>query len=1117
MKRHLLISAILITLFCFNAKALNYYWVGGNGNWSDLTHWATTSGGTTYHVVVPSPSDNVYFDNLSFTGSGQVVTINQTIETCQDMDWTGALYNPTLSGPSTNKLNISGSLKFISGMNYLFNGEVGFEANTPGKTITMAGKQFNSDIYFRGNGGGWTLLDAFSVGNNTLNVHNGTLNTNGQAVNCGTINSAKSNPAARAINLGTSIVTITSGSTMACFMYNDNLTLNAGSSTIRFTGSSGGMYLSTYNGTYYNFVFNNVEFTNANGTSPIYYPYNYGIATFNVVTMNPSAQFKGNFTYDSLMLTSGKVYEFEASRTQTIQTLFSAIGSCSSPITLKSLTSGVQSIISKSGGNVTINYASLRDIAATGGAGFTANNSIDLGDNSGWTINSPTPRNLYWVGSNGNWNDMAHWSLSSGGPGGQCIPNANDNVFFDAASYSGAGQSTTINVNAVCKDMTWTGANFTPSLVGPSTNQLSIYGSLTFISAMSLTFTGITNFEATTTGKTITSAGQVFKSDVYFQGAGGGWTLQDAFSVGNNTINLHNGILNTNSKNVNTGTFNSAKSNPASRTLILGSSLVTITSGSTMACFIYNDNFTLSSGTSTLRFTGASGGMYLSTYNGTYYNFIFYNTEFTNGSGTSPIYYPYNYGIASFNVTTYAPSGQFKGNFTFDSLMLSSGKIYEFEASRTQTIQTLLSATGTCVSPITFKSLSPGSQSIISKSSGAVTIAFTSLRDMSATGGAVFTANNSTDMGNNSGWIINSPTPRTLYWVGNTGNWDEIAHWSLSSGGPGGQCIPNANDDVFFDNNSFNGAGQTCNINTNALCRNMTWTGANYTPTFAGTSTYTLNIYGSLVFISAMNLTFQGITNFEATATGKTITCAGQVFKSDVYFQGSGGGWTLLDAFSTGNNTLNLHNGTLNTNGQAVNTGTLNSAKSNPSPRTLNLGSSVVTLTSGSTMACFMYNDNLTITAGNSLFRFTGSSGGMYLSTYNGTYYNFVFNKVEFSSTTGTSPIYYPYNYGIATFSKATFLGNGQLKGNFTFDTIKFSPGKVYEIEAARTETILSQIDATGLGGFPIDIRSSTSGQQGNLSKASGCVVLDFLQLRDNNATGGASWYAGVNSFLVSN
>ena len=65
----------LAGLYSLNLK---YYWVNGTGNWSqsDGFHWATTSGGTTFHNQAPDITDSVFFDLNSFTSSNQEVTMD---------------------------------------------------------------------------------------------------------------------------------------------------------------------------------------------------------------------------------------------------------------------------------------------------------------------------------------------------------------------------------------------------------------------------------------------------------------------------------------------------------------------------------------------------------------------------------------------------------------------------------------------------------------------------------------------------------------------------------------------------------------------------------------------------------------------------------------------------------------------------------------------------------------------------------------------------------------------------------------------------------------------------------------------------------------------------------
>jgi len=143
----------------------------------------------------------------------------------------------------------------------------------------------------------------------------------------------------------------------------------------------------------------------------------------------------------------------------------------------------------------------------------------------------------YWVGGSGNWSDFEnHWATASGGNVFHTeTPGQLDNVFFDASSFSAADQTVTIDVDAVFADMDWSGATNTPTLAGAIGRSIDIYGSLTLIEDMEFQFLGTVNFLSLSTGKTITSAGQSFKRDVYFNGIGG-WTLTDAFVQENNFI-----------------------------------------------------------------------------------------------------------------------------------------------------------------------------------------------------------------------------------------------------------------------------------------------------------------------------------------------------------------------------------------------------------------------------------------------------------------------------------------------------------------------------------------------------------------------------------------------------
>ncbi len=1018
-------------------------------------------------------------------------------------------------------------------MNLTYAGSVSLEATALGNTITSAGKSFANAIPFNGIGGGWTLLDAFSSTLDLL-LNNGTLNTNNQTVNVRSFISTTAT--ARTLNMGSSIFNLSS--TSGIWSVNAaGMTLNCGTSTINAIATAGASpSFAGGNLTYYdlNFVSANANSGQINGNNTFHNVsfaaagFISGNNTINDATFGKNGTIQGNNTYNNLTFTAGYTYVLTSGRTQTINGNFSASGNCNALIAINSSTSGSQSTMSHPPGAVIVSFVTLKDINATGGATFTANNSVDLGNNTGWIINTLTSRDLYWIGGTGNWGDGSHWSLSSGGPSLGCTPLQMDNVFFDANSYSASGQITTINVpTAYCRDMTWTGATNNPTLTGAT--PLKIYGSLTFIPGMNLTFTGSVSFEATALGNTVTTGGKSFNNTVTFNGIGGGWTLLDAFTSINDLF-LNNGILTTNNQTVNARSFFSTSG--TARTLNMGSSIFNLSSTSGIWSATAA-GMTLNCGTSTINSTtnGAGNNPSFNGGNLTYYdlNFVGANTFQGNIFGNNifnNITFAAN-GLIQNNNTindaTFSKHGMIQGNNTYNNLTFSAGYTYILTSGRTQTINGSFISSGNCNALIEINSNAPGSQSTISHPPGAVVVSFVILKDINATGGATFTANNSVDLGNNTGWTINGQAIQNLYWVGGTGDWNNPAHWSLSSGGPPSGCIPTPTDNVFFDVNSYSAPGQTTTISfPTAYCRDMTWTGVTNNPTFTGTATNLLKIYGSLTFAAGMNLTFTGPVRFEATALGNTITSAGKSFTNTVTFIGIGGGWTLLDVFASTSDVL-LNNGILNTNNQTVNVRYFNSTTA--SARTLNMGSSIFNLSStsgiwlvtaaGMTLNCGTSTINAIATAGANL----SFNGG------NFTYYdlNFVSANANSGQINGNNTFHNVsfaaagFISGNNTINDATFSKNGTIQGNNTYNNLTFTAGFTYVLTSGRTQTINGNFTASGNCGATIAINSSTSGSQSTISHPPGAVVVSFVTLKDINATGGATFTANNSVDLGNN
>jgi len=191
------------------------------------------------------------------------------------------------------------------------------------------------------------------------------------------------------------------------------------------------------------------------------------------------------------------------------------------------------------------------------------------------------------------------------------------------------------------------------------------------------------------------------------------------------------------------------------------------------------------------------------------------------------------------------------------------------------------------------------------------------------------------------------------FWVGGTASWDGTVgtKWALTSGGIGGQAVPTASDDVFFDGAS---GAVTCTVSpTTRVAKSINCTG--FTGTLTGTGA--LNVSGSVTFVAGMTMTVSGRITFLATGTfttgGKTV--------ANVTVNGAGITVTLGDAMTSSGDFI-VTAGTFDAAGYNVTASTF--ASSNTSVRTVTMGSGTWTLTGGTaTVWDFSTGTNLTFNA----------------------------------------------------------------------------------------------------------------------------------------------------------
>lgn len=643
----------------------------------------------------------------------------------------------------------------------------------------------------------------------------------------------------------------------------------------------------------------------------------------------------------------------------------------------------------------------------------------------------------------GNWSATTAWTEGA-------VPTAADDVVATALSGS-----LVVTNGAVCRSADFT--NYTGTLSGSGSWSIgnSTGGSLKFVSGMTVTYSGLLTFVSTTTGNNITMAGKQI-SDTVFNGAGGGWTLQDAFANNGGVFNLTAGTLNTNNQSVTIGSLTSSNSN--TRTLTLGSSAISCQG---VECSTVT-NLTISSNTATITIglSSATFNMGNKNWNGT--------SLVANGTGTAQ----FNNAFTVANLTR-SPSGVKTAVMTQNSSFTVTG--------------TLTVGGDTAANRLLMGSTTIGTARTITVN-GSIVAQNIDIQDITGAGSAPWNLSaitgGSGDCGGNSG--ITFTTLTTVYGVG-SGVFDLAANWASSSGGSGGSGrIPLPQDTAIFDANTTG----TRTVNTSGRYGTLT-----IQNTFTGT--LALNAatwFGSFTLGTGVTLSGAGTQTFSGRGS-YTITTNGQTVPFSVTVANVTGTLTLQDAFTSSRSAtgaLTVSSGTLDTNSQSV---------------TLSGTSATVSHTAG------------TITAGTTTFTVGTTATATFWSCTGGTFSNPDSTIVLSAASSNTRTFAgNGKTYGTLTYTVAASSGVLAITGSNTFTTINVSGGSRTIRFTSGTTTTVTTFNVFGTAGNLVTIDSSSAGSAATLSKAGGGVVdtVNYVSVKDSTASPSSTWYAGGNSTNVS-
>ncbi len=1081
------VSFLSLILFSLIANATDYYWVGGSGLWSDYeNHWATSSGGDTFHIKVPESTDNVIFDENSFNSINQTLTVDQTIVYCQNFDWKNVSNNPVFD-LSENTLNVFGSFILSSSMSFdTLDSYINFRSSKSNNTIETAHQAIDADVKFDGENGIWYLTE--EVNFDYVEIINGLLDANNNNLNISSLNiDSNSGDNIEVLNIENVELNVSSFSIYS----NDSGIIKADNSTISL-GVFGVSRIQGLFGRDNSFCKVTVDNPNNKSLSCLLGSKN---STFEKLEIKSSVYVdtpNSNIICDELSIKNGAVFDLNSSSVLVKKSL-SSEETCSYINTIKS--SNI--IINRNGNiellplvNTQITRTAFENISILSDSNVDTSESYDLGNNEGITFNIGLSKDLYWVGGSGNWSDVTHWSTTSGGDSGSCIPGPNDNVYFDENSFVG-NQDQVINDLSViyCKDFSWESINTEPKFSFGDFKQMYVYGSFILNQNMSFDTTSSEVYFKSQQKSNISTTGIRLFTDFIFDGQGGEWTLLDDLNIYPNDIVAKNGILNTNDFTVEV------------ESLLGQGNFVYNLSGSEIFLKRMNTDAIINSGTSVINMRYGPGS--LSVNDGT----DFYDINILEGFNNII----YLNSIISANKIEVFEGSELAVNksITTNTLKLKpEAKIILKEGSITA-INNELNIGGSCIKRCVVKSDNDGAQATIDFLGGIESVDNVLVQDINLISNTDIIPTNSVDLGNNSGWFFSDETGVDYYWVGDSGDWTDPNHWSLDSGGNPNGCIPSLADNAIFDNNSFESNGQEVIVNEDIYVNDIIWEQPFGQPKFKVTNPNTIYSNGSFTLSDNMILDTEfGRLHFISNKQENKIDFSGHAGFREVVFNNSNGSWYLLNSISTVSSfgEILFYAGDVTTNNHTLNT---ISIEIHPSSK-LDLGASKVNVRKFENTSTYTIAGTSEVNIFNEQFSKGSFENISPIDFYDLSIlgYNNIGEPVAAHSGGGFNNLVVESSTDLVCVSSSNKL---------SFSSIKVSSGTKLIVESGIDIDVYENLNAIGQSGFPVEILSSNSGVQTNINFGDNNICSEYLYLTGINAISTGDVVAGVGSDNVSN
>jgi fibronectin-binding autotransporter adhesin len=723
-----LLSIIIVLLFALPGWAATNNFTADGGEWNTAGNWSLGR--------VPDATDDVTVTGI--TSAGKSLTITTTAAVAKSIDFSGAANAFTLSGSVS--ITISGSLTCKTGMTWSHSGAV--IINGAG-TITSNSVSLASITSLRITAASVGLGDALALGTKPLYVDSAaTLTSNNNTITCGQLGN---NSVSGAVTLTLGSSTLNCSSIRFAFI---SLTVTANTATVNITRTSSGngnmfMGAAEWGGT------TTITLTDSGTEAGIWDANTFGNLT---IVFNPTTG------YNALNLEANQTVTGAFTITGNGSNARGGVGNIRGQIrglnngvigTQRTITAGSVVLSGNLAGSAgTVDFRDVRG-AGAGSWDLSAHASGDRGGNTGITFRTATTYYLaaadFTADNSRSPQDYDNvWSTTDDGTpdGAGIFPLPQDTIVINNNSFTSSGQQFAFHANGASGTINATALTEANALMFPRYAYGDILYTGSGVSIAQHAAYSLQGIDARLKNERSSTALLIDTNNldpatytIAVNSAGGTVKLSSAFKTGT-SFTLTKGTLDLNGQTLTCGTFLSTNSNARTISDSAGGAKI-ILNGLTGTLFdtTTSTNLTVSNapdiqigdGSKTLTgdvtFMGAGktyGDFTVKKHAGNYDAII---------TGTN------TFGVLMMETPD--------ATYQYSDLQLTSGT--------TTTVSSLV-ADGTASYKIGLKSVTGGSAATISDTTGANTVSNMTIQDITVSG-ATFTANTSTDVSGNSGWI----------------------------------------------------------------------------------------------------------------------------------------------------------------------------------------------------------------------------------------------------------------------------------------------------------------------------------------------------------------------------